>query len=54
MLLWSNRRKYLHFTMLCSGRHVLKIAHEQKPSSKEHVMKISKRFQLQNAECINQ
>ena len=25
-----------------------------KPSSKERVMKISKRFQPQNAECMNQ
>ena len=27
---------------------------QQNPSSKECVMKISKRFQLQNVECINQ
>ena len=46
--------KYLHFAMFLICRHFENHAPPTKPSSKEHIMKISKHFQPQNAECINQ
>ena len=40
--------------MFWIGRHFENRVLPTKPSSKEHVMKIPKRFQPQNAECIIQ
>ena len=46
--------KYLHFAMFWIYRHFENCTPPTKPSSKERIMKISKHFQPQNEECINQ